>query len=259
MNNLKFNYFFIIINILFFLSCSVSSDIYAPNSINTPLFKDKKEFQMVLLAKDKTNDEQTSYAIDLQMAYAFHENFAFLINGQNIYQNKPENNYSIADEYKLNYIEMAPGYFTNFGNIIFEIYGGYGLGNINLYTDNDRAELNFNKFFIQPSIGKSTKYIDFAFSSKISFLAYNKVDFKEYTDQGLLSLPNFFWKEKETIIEEMTYPFIEPALTFRLGYKQIKIMGQLGMSLNTKDIEFDYSKLYFTLGVHINFSKRFLN
>ncbi len=253
MRKLKFILF---IFILFtFYSCNISSNLYKANSINTPLFKGKKEFQMAILINDQTAKDQKAYSVDLQSAYSFQKNFGFMLNFQNIYQNKPEANYSVNDEFRFSYFEIAPGYFKNG---IFEIYAGYGIGKTSFFSKNSIAEANFNKFFIQSTIGKNSKFIDFAFSVRASFFEFNKTNFKEKigNEDVLRESDEFYWFGNKLEIDGKTYPFIEPALTLKLGYKQLKIVGQLGVSFCLKDIDFDYNKkTYFNLGIHINFSK----
>jgi hypothetical protein len=96
--------------------------------------------------------------------------------------------------------EVGIGYFTNKGRLHLAVYAGGGLGDQHHHYRSDsigyyQADMNYNRIFIQPSIGYKSRIFESAF----------------------------------------TYYLFEPALTIRIGSDRIKFQGNLGLLYELRD------------------------
>ncbi|MEO9210372.1 MAG: hypothetical protein ABI208_04695 [Ginsengibacter sp.] len=149
---------------------------YAPNAANIPLFKEKNTFKGKV---GYSSDEYTG--ADIQMAYSASKNIGIMVNSFFVgetEQNQNDISASAAHEEsgKGSYIEIGAGYYKPFGAQkvwIFETYAGAGVGGENhTYANSETAHLHLNKFFIQPSLGYSSKngHFEVGLSSRFSVL-----------------------------------------------------------------------------------------
>ncbi len=135
--------FFLLLSVLF-TSCSVA---YLPNTRNAPMFSGKGEIQGSIAT--------TGPAINLQTAYAATNHVGIMVNGMNA---KSE---SYGSE-RHRYGEIGLGYYVNTkktGGLFYaDVFGGYGMGNLNVYVDPGPKDLitrywfqgSYQKFFLQP-------------------------------------------------------------------------------------------------------------
>ncbi len=120
------------------------------------------------------------------------------------------------------FTELGVGHFEKIGTKgLFEIYGGVGAGN------------EYYRFFAQPSIAFHSKNADIAFTSRlVSLHLYDN-------------------------IEDPNYAFyIEPAITAKLGVKNVKMIGQLGFSLPFNSNFVDHLPILISLGVEYRLFKK---
>ena len=138
-------------------SCSI---VYYPNRLNVPLLSSEKEFV--------ANGSAGSNGVDVQAAYAVNEFFAVQLSG-NTYYNSNESQRSIHQ-----YGDFGFGYYLKTDKLFkFEIFAGVGGGrgddkkydNTNIY---EYAQGYYYKIFVQPNIGLSNDFFDFAFSTRFS-------------------------------------------------------------------------------------------
>lgn len=201
--------------------------LYIPNTVNTPLLSNKGEIQGAVYAGTS--------GFDPQLAYAITDNIGIMLNGS--FENSESD--TTDDYHKHQLFELGVGYYKKLSDKgRFEIFGGYGFGNINVYTENaifnSVTDVNSNKFFIQPAFGLSSKIFDFGFASRFVFI-------KIHDD-----------------IVSYTRSYIEPALTVRVGWKQVKFAYQIGYSIPfNKDAIIEYQPLMMSLGLHVNINKIF--
>lgn len=207
-----------------FNSCSPE---YIPTMVNTPLLSNKGEVQAVI-ATGTSN-------FDFQGAYAITDYLGVMVNGS--YANSTSDT---TDEYHKHFImEGALGYYNTFGNVgRYEIYGGYGFGDLQEFDldalGNGYVDGRFNKIFIQPSVGVATNVFDAGFSPRISFIG---LEGGEYSGKYAT--------------------FFEPTLTAKIGYKYIKSVIQFGFSfpVNDDNVYFDYQPLIFNIGLSFNLGR----
>lgn len=229
--------------------------MYVPNMVNVPLLKEKNELRATVSISD------------YQFAYSATENIAFMLNGY-IKNTSVSNSgsYSGSDySTSRNLVEGGIGYFKPLTeDFIFETFVGGGIGKFaynNTYNSsyiytgtsgstNKTYSANFTRYFVQPSIGYSIDFIDFAFSTRIIQLGFNNINNVGYSDSDLRD-------ENLSSISNTTYYFIEPALTLRLGYKWGKVHMQAVYSNKINSEELNYQQFTMNVGLHINIAPRF--
>jgi len=222
-----------VLSYFLFVLLFACSPEYIPNMINTPMLSNKGEIQGNIAAGINT--------IDGQMAIAITDNFAVMTNAS--YYNRTSD--STNNFHKHILLEGGLGYYLKLSDVgRFEVFGGYGLGNVEGYYENSIigssiTDANFSRFFIQPAIGASSQVFDGSFATRFVFVRMN---------------PNGDNFDTGSYI-----PFIEPAVTFRLGYKHIKGVMQVGFSLpiSKTNINFDYQPIIFNVGVSYNIWKSY--
>lgn len=227
---------------------------YAPNSNNVPLFKEKGEgrLQAQFTSTAGQNGTDAANGFEIQTAYALGNRSALQLNFFHASENDEE--YGSGSG---NYIEAAGGYFKPFAknHMVFETYSGLGFGNVNNafksnygnYVTED-AKTSITKFFVQPSIGFTSRYFNAAFSSKFSFV---NLGLKRST----LSKENnlYDYNYVESLRKGKSYFFWEPGLMLRGGFEHVQFIIQLTETLLTKDDE-PISNTSFSLGLAIPFN-----
>jgi hypothetical protein len=193
---------------------------YVPNTVNMPMLSNKGELQVAVNTGVSGFDPQASYAIT--------DHIGVMLNGS--FDNQVSD--STNNFHMHNFVEAAPGYYTKIGDYgRFEAFGGAGFGKTQGFYDNalwsDHADAHFMRFFIQPGIGFSTDFVDGGLSTRVVLVNLNQND---NSSNGL---------------------FFEPALTLKLGYRYVKLVSQVGLSicLNSEDLEFDAQWMLFSVGL----------
>lgn len=206
---------------------------YAPNAANIPLFKEKNTF------KGKVGFSSDDYrGADIQMAYSVSKNIGIMVNSFLVgkteqVQNDISTSATHEESGKGSFIEVGAGYYKLLGEQkvwIFETYAGAGIGGENhTYASSQTANLKLSKFFIQPSIGYSSKsgVVEVGLSSRFSALnlKVKKSDLtfeanhaeKEDLDSIILHPSSFLW---------------EPSLIVGVGWQDFKFYLQMTLSNN---------------------------
>ncbi|HAN18810.1 MAG: hypothetical protein A2X13_08085 [Bacteroidetes bacterium GWC2_33_15] len=213
-------------------SCSPE---YIPNMVNTPVFSNKGEFQATV-ATGTSN-------FDAQLGYAITDNIAIIANGSFADQTN-----DTTDEFhKHTIIEGGVGYYKKLANSgRIEVFGGYGMGKIKTYEENDLfdddyTDISFNRIFIQPGVGAVTDIFDGSFATRVAFV------------QMIPSSTSNF--------EESWHMFVEPVITAKIGYRYAKAVIQIGYSfpVNEESIDYNTQGLIFNFGLTINIGRDYLN
>jgi len=193
---------------------------YIPNVVNTPLLSGKGEVQIAAYTGFSGFDPQAAVAVT--------DHIGIMANGS--FEDWKS---SINDDFhKHQFVEIGSGYYTKFGGIgRFEAYGGYGHGILKARMDNDfwvsQADLQTNRFFIQPSVGLATAVVDASFANRIAII-------------------NLKQDSKST-----TAVFYEPVATIKFGFTYFKFVTQAGFSLPANDhqMKFTYRPFIFSFGI----------
>jgi hypothetical protein len=175
--------------------------VYVPNVVNTPLLSNKGEVQANL------NIGESGF--DPQIAVAVTNNAGLMLNGSFRFN---DNNSTTGEIH--NFIEAGAGYYTKFEEIgRFELYGGAGIGNLRA-RNNDfwtyigpEIEVNTLRLFIQPNVGVKTDYFEAALAPRLVLL---NLDIGKETKTNIL---------------------IEPTITAKGGFKNVKLVFQWGISV----------------------------
>ena len=162
---------------------------------------------------------------------------------------------------KGNYLEGAFGYYKPLDKeTIFEVYSGIGASNQQHHylngittftsTSNGSVNMSFAKLFIQPSLGITFNGVDFAFSSRLSYLSFYQIK------NNILDSARDF-QFVDTISKNRNSLLLEPAITIRGGWKYTKLQLQFVFqkNLNNPNLRFITGNL--SLGLYISLAKRF--
>lgn len=237
-------------------SCVTQTYRYKPTTINVALFEQKGDFQVGLGASDLSG---------FNAAYAFTDHFGFglgfsslkLIDTLEVFDNM--GTYKGEAEYIDNQTdyELAFIYFNNFdkGNLRYEVQLGFGsserseemksdfdLSNT-IYDFEKRRTPIYNRFFIQPALGKNGKYFDWSFGARLQAINYRDLKY-QFPSPGLDNYSDIV---------------IEPTLTLRGGYKYIKAMFQIGSRFASSNGPYDYIPLHVGIGLVVPINRHTIN
>ena len=222
------------------------SIFYTPNAQNVPLFTEKKEANIsgaLQISNYSTGvDIQIAASVTNHIGLIFNfnhwagswEGTEFLISGNKFY-----------GSHKCNFGEMGVGYYLPIKNkFVFETYGGIGIGKV--VNENDLSQdtkIKYNRYFLQPAIGFYHKNIKLIFSTRFCGL-----DFRDIYYSG----SNYNLDEEIIYAENNPFSFlIEPAFTFRGGWKYFKFQIQVGRSFIVNNPYLNYDPLNLNLGLMI--------
>jgi hypothetical protein len=227
---MKSNQLFLLLAVNLLLS---SCALYTPSAVNTPLFTEKG--QLTASFNGITGENyQAAYAVSNHFAVMTNR-FNYKITDDSNSSDKPiENNLYLTSNAYMN--EIGLGYFNS--NLIknsdlrgvFEIFGGYGFGKSSflpkIFSKNSiNGNINLShsyetfKYFIQPSFRIKSDFIEIALSPRITNVYYSK---------PISTIPDSFWAENNLYdIHKNNYTYFEPTVTTRMGYKGIKLKGQV--------------------------------
>lgn len=205
----------IILNV-FFASCV--PPVYIPNSLNTPLLKEKGETNIGYNQSFAGHDFQTSHAIS--------NNIGLMINGtyfSNVHEN--HNRKHKFAEFGIGYLSHSNKYF------IGEIYIGAGLG-ANLIEEVN-VNASYIRLFLQPTFGGFTEIFDGGFSMRICYIDFYKVNYSD------VDFPR----------KKMLF---EPVVFMRFGPPVFKLQTHFGLSFTPfQDSDVFYEELIFGGGFNV--------
>ena len=204
------------------VQCSCTHYYYVANVQNVPMLQEKNDLQV----SGFFGGWDESKCIELQTAFAPAENFGVLANFMTAWGG----NVSERDYGKGSCFDLGMGYFKPVNEtLIFEIYSGIGGGSqIHEFEELSynpgtggidshyagSARLSSSRFFIQPSLGIKSEGFEAAVSFRASRLSYPGVT-------------NSYYDEELGHIGDKPHYFIEPALTLRAVWNNIKLQGQI--------------------------------
>ena len=256
MKRLKFTILFLSI-----ITAGCTHYYYVANIQNVPLFREKNELHL----SGSLGSGENSFSTEVQAAYSFPSNIGIMTNFMTARGGTHETDRNWA---RGNYIEAAVGYYKPVQEyFVFEIFGGYGGGSqkhnyvnssFDIYSftttrhHSGTSELSSNKLFIQPSAGMTFKAFDIAFSTRI-----NRLNFNRTINRIDPQLNKYEHDIVDAIDQKRTYIFLEPALTLRAGWENIKFQLQAGFSGNSNDPEVQFENYHITLGLAFTLAERY--
>lgn len=238
--------------VLTMYSCAHS--YYIAKGPNVPLFTEKNEFHGSI----SVGGGELSSCTDVQAAYAISEHIGIMAD----FMSSSGNNNFDKDIAKSKYFDAALGYFKPFDKyMVFEVYGGFGTDHQeHVYHSTDwasgrtlldgKANIHYTKTFIQPSVGATFKAIDIAFSTGITRLNYQ-------IESNTVISTSPHAAELKLIVENNNPVLLEPALTIRGGWENVKIQLQYVYSYNLKTTEMYQEKSKFSFGIYFSIAKKY--
>jgi len=222
---------------------------YVPNVQNVPLFREKNEYRFSAFYG---NGEESSSG-EVQAAYSATSNIGLMAN----FISASGGNSTGQNSAKGYCLEGAAGYFKPFGNAaVFEVYGGLGGGSQNhkYYSSFSNqsygtADLSFVKVFIQPSFGMTFNAFDVAFSTRMSSLSFTDVKYNSINSYESIVLHDIAGKGRF---------FIEPAITLRGGWKNVKfqLQGLISTDLSNPT-QYIGEGYHFSAGMYFTIANRY--
>ncbi len=239
------------------LLSACSATYYSANAPNVPVFTEKNEVQFSAGA----GLSNSTRIINFQGAYSATDHLAFKLNGAR-FTNLRDTLVSSDGNYGLNgnLIEGSVGWYSPLGNDGFAagFYGGYGyfFGNTNS-LELGPAEFGYNRYFLQPELGFSNDLVDIAGSLKTSLVNFNNVNFA-FSSLNPEAANDSYLRSYSAPVEPENYFFLEPALTFRFGYRFLKVQTQVGSSILLSDQSLDYNFLFISAGIVFHFKPSYV-
>ena len=212
---------------------------YVPTNQNVLKFKEKGDAHLAIGA-----DENFKYST---VGYAITKNVAILSEFKSISDNgsstELHRNRTFLWDNELIVYKKYPNYFIPAVNF------GYGYGQIN--RNSQDYKLDVSRQFIQPSIGFSNDYFDFALSTRFSRVNYQLLQLK---DPPIGSNRTFEEYHNLKDVGKKDFYFLEPAITIGVGYKFIKLRFQkiAVHKLSSSDLKYESSSATLTLNLTFN-------
>lgn len=122
-------------------------------------------------------------------------------------------------------------FFTGFSAVSLSITEKRTINSTREVTEAKISKENlYRKYYIQPAIGKNYRNYDFGFVGRLSYIDY------KYSYSDIM---------------------FEPSVFLRYGYRNVKLMTQMGLRLNTHNGTNDYglAPITFGMGLYIQFNK----
>ncbi|MFU8843563.1 MAG: hypothetical protein ACNA7V_07130 [Bacteroidales bacterium] len=221
---------------------------YVPNVQNVPLFKEKNEYRF----SGSLGSSATITQIDVQAAYSVTDNIGIMVD------------YMTAKDVdsESNNFGGAIGYFKPIEAAgVFEIYGGLGGGKQHheyeivtsfypLSFTTGTSELSHFKLYVQPSFGFTNNVIDIALSTRFTRLSFPKVS----TSPGLVGKSSYWTVHS---LNDKSHFLIEPAVTLRAGFKNVKAQIQYMHVERLTEHRYDFhSPATISIGIYIALGER---
>ncbi len=214
--------------------------VYVPSARHTHQLNEKGEAS--LSSYSGTN------GADVQLAYAVTDNIGIL-GAVSIARDDEDD----EDFHKHTYGEIGVQYYDNIGGIgRFEFMSGFGRGSASalgtynsIFNDTSseiRATGKYGKFFVQPNIGLETDVVDAGLSFRFGHVIFTE-----------------FETSSATYDENESGTFFEPGLFVRLGWQTVKLEGQIGYSMPTNQVAFDYKSFFLSLGFQMKLNDLLAN
>lgn len=212
---------------VFWASCQ---SLYIPNGPNVPLMSQGDELQIGLNVGTNGYGAQVAYSPYYHWAIAATGNTFSLRGGPGYTRNQISFAHFSG--------EAATGYYTRLSkHARLELLGGYGAGNSGAP---DALKQLYNRFFIQPSVGISSAFLDAGFTPRFTFVNHTK----DIVNGGTVKI-----NEQGT--------FFEPTVTLRAGMEEFKFQMQGSLAFPMGKAPFNYRRSFLSFGFHLTFVKDF--
>jgi hypothetical protein len=248
---MKKNHSLLLLTSAMLLFSSCSHYYYAPNSSNTPLFREKNE----LSASGQLLTGGNHQGVEVQAAYAVGKHTAVMANFAEASNAKSSNDLAESEAGRGSFAEVGLGLFYPLPNsrFVFETFGGGGVGSIKNDYGMATSTTRFNRFFLQPDIGFRSKYFDFIVSGRFSLvnLKIKGIHNAEYLSQTDIDQLVYVGEHRTSLLWE-------PGVAVRAGGKSLKGKFQITRSYNLNNQDLIQDDLAISVGISfmINTKKR---
>jgi hypothetical protein len=205
------------------LLTNCKTPIYFPNRVNSPMLNNQGDVNVDVSIGTS--------GLDFQGAVSPIKNFGLIVNYT-----------TINGTHSHSFFDGGLGYYHGIGKKgLFEIYGGYGLGNASstskdILGNTTTLTSDYSRIFIQPAIGLLVTG-ETQPERKVRGNSYFAVRFSQID----------FGSNQQAL-------FIEPALGGRIGWKNIQFNSQMGFSFPT--VKGKVESLPFILNIGITYAFR---
>ena len=219
--------------------CSCNRYYYKPNGVNAPLLTKAGDAHLSASATPDFafTDVQASYSPINHVGFIGNfSTFSYKAQNVDVASGNVDGRARLA-ELGAGYYYVAPGK----AKVVCDIYAGAGGGN--MQSD---VNMSFFRSFIQPGVGIRTPYFEFSLNYRMSAIRYSNLNTNGH-DSGYLAQQNLIYGNNRRI-DNTTYLFAEPAITFRGGYKFIKVQTQYVVANALSHVPWQYYNGLFNVG-----------
>ena len=233
-----------------FLLSACSPTYYLPTKQNVMIFEEKGDaFVTGNLATDKLVGFEGGYSITDNLGfYSSFNTFDISLYGNTNWVIK---DFCWDNELVL-YKRYKSGFYTG-------LNAGVGIGQLNI--NNQYFNANFNRQFIQPSIGlrlfNRIEHVDLALSYRLSRLNYDVKFFNNVSEYDVNMTKTYF--ELNEVTSGKDFYFFEPAITLGFTYDFFKLKFQYAHALKFGDIQHFYQRESLSTALSLNINKLFFN
>ncbi len=219
--------------------CSCNRYYYKPNGVNAPLLTKAGE---VHLSASGTPDLAFT---DVQASFSPTNHLGIIGNYSTFSYKAPIVDVAAGNvDAHAHLAELGAGYYyvtPGKVKVVCDIYAGAGGGKMESDVD-----MSFFRSFIQPGVGIRTPYFECSINYRLSAIKYSNLNTNGH-DSGYLVQQNLIYDNNRRI-DNTTYLFAEPAITFRGGYKFIKVQTQYVVANALSHVPWQYYNGLFNVG-----------
>lgn len=226
---------------------------YVPPPVNNPMLSRESEYQ----ANISVGGGEYAQTTNINVAFSPVQNIG-LGYSFSMYNTTPSSTNGVSnpvEAYKGRYHELMIGYYNSIGKYgVYEFYTGGGLGNSDnnyeLTSTNagnllETSKLNFNRFFLMPSIGFKFKNVQGSIAAKVYRVGFSKVSYQNISNYDVL--------EELSGLKNTPYYFMDNAATLKFGHKNVHLMLQLAVTNKMSANIITYEQVRFTTGLQFQF------
>ena len=219
-----------------FIIFSCGPIYYAPNATVVPLFTERHQLASAASTADN--------GIQLDGAFSISDHVMLSASGSFV---RPKED-NMGNGGTGNLIELGGGYFQPVNErFVMGINSLLGFGDMeNHYPSaNGSVESNLFRWSVFPYVGYRSKIIEAILSTRLVGVHYSSV-------KGQLTLNNI--EQAAYLSSHANQMYVEPALTFRIGYKNVFFQLQDVISINLSDSDFPDDNNTLLAGIYFRYT-----
>ncbi|HPJ38749.1 MAG TPA: hypothetical protein PK253_08585 [Spirochaetota bacterium] len=215
------------------ISCA---PVYRPTVLNAPMFRSQGQI--------KLSGHSSMAGYEVQGAAAVSDHIGVVVNSvvaANSSAEEEQNGETVKIKNKTRQLEGGLGVYHAFrSGVVTELYAGYGYAYSRTLSDEgpspDVVEATYHRFYAQPALGFVDDYFEVGLAVRVLHL--NAFEYHDYSNGDT---------------DPHSGTFVEPVIFMRVGFRQLKLEGQLGASI-IRSGDIDYIPLIASVGILYSFS-----